>query len=338
MLSGYTLTETERKIEKMFMERNIITPSDLAIRNVANLFQIELDFSNNGPQRAIWEDDFSVIFLDPDETEENQRKIFFHELGHPILHCGDQTKNMSKKFRELQEAQANRFQLYAAIPFFMLKELELPPFEYQIIKLIQMVFKVPESLAKKRVEQIKRRILQSKIDVRLPNLPIPPTKIAEEKEQYEMETYPLLEDLFSSNEIKQYFSTKVKRKNKVYFDVDEGHPIPRWYCIEVNRGEVNWGKKMHLFPIDDEFEFLPMSEFQNSDSDAHVMELFLHPSYPNDFAINLKAIKKQLNFFNVDPYNINRMVIDANYLEHLLELNIFGNRLMQVVNNEVTNN
>jgi Zn-dependent peptidase ImmA (M78 family) len=327
VLSGYILTETERKIERMYKERNILTPADLDIQNVAHLFRVELDFSSYGPQRAIWEDDFSVIFLNPDEPEEKQREVFFHELGHPLLHVGDQTKMKNHSLRDLQEAQANQFQLYAAIPFFMLKELELPSYEYQIVSMIQSVFKVPKSLAKKRVEQIKRRILQSQIDVCLPSLPLPPTKIAEEKEEYEMETYPLLEDLFTPNEIKHYFSPQVKEKNKIYYEMHNGQPIPRWYCIEVKRGEVNWGKKMHLFPIDTEFEVLPMSEFQNSESDAHVMEFFLHPSYPNDFAIDLKTLRKKLNYFDVDPYNIQRFIISVGELERLLQLDIVSSKL-----------
>jgi Zn-dependent peptidase ImmA (M78 family) len=336
VLSGYTLTETERKIERMYKERNILTPSDLEINNVAHLFNVKLDFSfHGGPERAIWDDDFSVIFLDPDEPREKQQEVFFHELGHPLLHCGDQTSIMSQKFRELQEAQANQFQLYAAIPFFMLKELELPKYEYQMIHTIKTVFKVTEALVKKRLEQIKRRILQSKIDC---SLPLHVEQVAETTEEYEAETFPVLEDLFSPNEIKQFFSPQTKGKNKVYFDVYNGQPIPRWYCVEVNREEVNWSKGMHLFPIDSDFECLPMKEFINHESDAHVIsEMFLTPSYPNDFAINIKALKKQLGFFDVDPYNIHRFVIDANYLEHLLELNIFGERIKKVANKMETN-
>jgi Zn-dependent peptidase ImmA (M78 family) len=333
VFSGYTLTEFERKIERMYKERNILTPADMNIQNVAKQFNVNLRFSGQGPQRAIWDDEFSVIFLNPDEPAEKQNEVFFHELGHPILHCGDQSKNMNKKFQELQEAQANQFQLYAAIPFFMLKDLELPKYEYQIIKLIQSVFKVPVSLAKKRLEQIKRRILQTKINNIVPTLPLLPINIAEDKEKYEIETYPLLEDLFSPNEIKHYFSPKSKSKNSVYYEVNNGQPIPRWYCIEVNRADINWGKNMHLIPIDSEFDILPISKFQNNENDAYAVEMFLHPSYPNHFAIDLKALKKQLYFFDIDPYNIRRIVIDAIFLEKLLELNLFGSRLLQEVTN-----
>ncbi len=335
MFSDYKLTEMEQKVESLYKEKSIVTPSDLDIHNVAEMFNVKLDFSTNGPQRAIWDDEFSVIFLDPDQAEEKKREIFFHELGHPYLHSGNQTKNMNKNFREMQEAQANQFQLYAAIPFFMLNSLDLPRFEYQIVEFIQRTFKVPESLAKKRLEQIKRRILQSKIDKSSNHYQV----VSEKKEKYcSMDNYPLLEDLFSENEIKKYFPKTSKSTNKVYFDYYNGTPIPLWYCIVINRGDVNWGKDFKLFPIDGNFEFINIKEMENKDSDAHVIDLFLHPSFPNDFAINLKVLKKQLMFFDVDPYNIDRLIINANQLVKLLEINIFGDYLNHLSKKLIANN
>jgi Zn-dependent peptidase ImmA (M78 family) len=163
MLSGYTPTETERKVEMLYKERKILAPSDLEIPKVARLFNVHVNYSR-GPQRAIWDEDTSVIFINPNQTEEKQREVFFHELCHPLMHCGDQTNMHYKSFRDLQEFQANQFQLYAAIPFYMLKDLDLPVYEYQIINVIRVTFKIPLSLAKKRWDQIKRRILQAQID------------------------------------------------------------------------------------------------------------------------------------------------------------------------------
>src|SRR5689334_14681066 len=129
MLSGYSRTDLEKNVERMFKERGILSPSDLDIHDVAKVFNVHIDFSlKEGPQRAIWDDYDSVIFLNPDHSEEKQRELFFHELGHPLLHCGNQILMNNKSFRDLQESQANQFQLYAAIPFFMLKQLELPPY------------------------------------------------------------------------------------------------------------------------------------------------------------------------------------------------------------------
>jgi Zn-dependent peptidase ImmA (M78 family) len=163
MLSGYIPTDIERKVEMLYRERNILAPPDLEISKVAKLFNVYVDYSK-GPQRAIWDEDTSVIFINPNQAEEKQREVFFHELCHPLMHYGDQTKMHCKSFRDLQEFQANQFQLYAAVPFYMLKELDLPVYEYQIINTIRVTFKIPLSLAKKRFDQIKRRIFQAQID------------------------------------------------------------------------------------------------------------------------------------------------------------------------------
>jgi Zn-dependent peptidase ImmA (M78 family) len=322
LLSGYNLTEIERKVEKLYKEKDILTPSDLTIKNVAEKFNVHLDFSD-GPQRAIWEDDFSVIFLNPNLPEERQREVFYHELAHPIMHCGDQTKMKNKTFRDLQEAQANLFQLYAAIPFFMLQQLELPAYEYQIIELIKNVFKVTPAFAKKRLEQIKRRIIQNKMDHGFLKA-IEPNKLYGIKE-----SFTLIEDLFTTDEIHSFFTPKKKKKPVVYYDISQGKPVQLWYCINVERGEVNWSMDAHRFPIDAEFELTPINEFVNKDYDAPITlaELKLLPSYPNDFAIDLKTLKRVLLFYDVDPYNIRRFVIDANHLEQLLQLDIFSTKL-----------
>jgi hypothetical protein len=234
-------------------------------------------------------------------------------------------KMKNKTFRDLQEAQANQFQLYSAIPFFMLQELELPAYENQIIQIIKSVFKVTEALARKRLEQIKRRILQSKMETSF----YFQEAVAKKETDETMEFSPVLEDLFSSQEIKNYFAPRLKRKTIVYFDNQSEKPIPLRYCIEFIPGEVNWSKDFKLFPIDGEFELKHIKEYESKNTDAHVLELFLHPSYPNDFAIDLKALRKKLKFFDTDPYNISRFIINANQLESLLELNIIGNRMIQ---------
>jgi Zn-dependent peptidase ImmA (M78 family) len=321
VLSSYIPTELEKKIEKMYKEKGILSPKDLEIINVSKMFNVKIDLSINGqPQRAIWDDDTSVIFLDPNHQEEKQREIFFHELGHPLLHCGNQSKMKSNAFRELQESQAKQFQIYASIPFFMLSDLDIPAYESQIINLIRTEFKVTRSFAKKRLEQIKRRIFQTKMDYELSKM-----EVAEPALPYEINDYsPQLEDLFTPQEITQYFPTTrhYTQKTKVFFSDTE-----MWYTIEFNRGDINWGEKFKLFPIDASIEFIHINEFNLKDNDAPVSELFLHHSHPNDFAIDLKELKKKLKFYDVDPYNIRRLVIPVQDLEQLLQLDIVSGQL-----------
>ncbi len=71
---------------------------------------------------------------------------------------------MPNAFRELQEAQTKNFQLYATMPFSMISNLALPNYEAEIIALLSDRFKVTIYMATLRLEQIKRRVFQSKMD------------------------------------------------------------------------------------------------------------------------------------------------------------------------------
>lgn len=331
MLGLYKLTELERKVENLYREKGLLNPSDLEIKKIAKALDIHIDYSTSeGPQRAIWDDETAVIFLNPNLPERTKRDIFFHELSHPLMHCGDQSIMKNTSFRELQEFQANQFRLYAAIPFFMLKELKLPKYENQIIHFIERVFNVSHNLAKQRFEQIKRRIIQSHLDGCYVEY--------ESDEEYPSTSpsYPLLEDLFSPGEIKLFQLNKPKKKkNKVYYDTLDGKVIPLWYTIEIDRGEINWSKKLKRFPIDATFELVPISEFKEYETDAPIpaTNLVLHPSKPNDFCVQLHSLKEMLFFFDVDPYNIRRLIINVQDLERLLQLTILNDKKIRITNN-----
>lgn len=96
------------------------------------------------------------IILDDRSTHEEQREQFFHELCHILRHVGHQTM-MPKAFRELQEWDAKRFTMYAALPYYMLRKYDFND-EHLIYNLVKD-FKVTKELVKKRLEQIQRNIL-----------------------------------------------------------------------------------------------------------------------------------------------------------------------------------
>ncbi|WP_370222090.1 ImmA/IrrE family metallo-endopeptidase [Cytobacillus sp.] len=317
----YKPTELERKIEEMYKEKGILTSADLDIHRVAKAFNINVEYSlPEGPQNAIWDEDDSLVFLKSDASEENQRETFFHEFGHTALHCGDQFNMPNKPFRELQEFQANQFQMYAAIPFFMLKDLELPKYEYQIVLMIQNTFKVSSKLARKRFEQIKQRIFQSQtertdLEYFYPQLEVPTGNASS--------SYPHVEDLFSSEEIEEFsFKEKKVKRNIVYYTESEGKVVPIWYAIHLNKRDVKWSSKFKEFSIDAEFDLVPYSEYRELSTDAPVFyqDLFLNPLMPNDFCVNLKSVKEMLYQYDVDPYDVRRFVININDLEHLLQM------------------
>jgi Zn-dependent peptidase ImmA (M78 family) len=164
MFELYEKTPLESWLEKLYIEKGIFTPEDLEIEHIAKSFGFKIIYINGAPERAIWDEEDAIIFLKPNQSEESLREKFFHELCHPLRHYGDQTTMKVKTFRDLQEIQANQFQLYAAIPFYMLKTLEPVKFEHQLISQIQNAFKISDTLVKRRIDQIKRRIFQAKSD------------------------------------------------------------------------------------------------------------------------------------------------------------------------------
>ncbi|GGK36876.1 hypothetical protein GCM10010965_32240 [Caldalkalibacillus thermarum] len=157
MLHMYYKTAFEEKIEHLFKSKGIVQSEDLCLDNLSDIFNIQIVYMPDAPQRAMWDDSLSVIFLDSTKTPAEVREVFFHELAHLLFHEGNQSV-MFTDFRNLQENQAKVFQLYAAMPFFMIKKLDLPSEDRLIIGLLSDVFKVTHRLAKKRWYQIKQRI------------------------------------------------------------------------------------------------------------------------------------------------------------------------------------
>lgn len=322
MLDLYKQTELEKKIEKIYIDNGIFNLNDLEVSKVASALNIGIEYTLSGPSRVIWDEDATVIFLNGKDSAVKQREIFFHELAHPILHCGDQTYMHAKEFREYQEQQANQFQLYAAIPFFMLKELELPKYEKQAIYFIAAAFKVSIKLAKKRIDQIKRRITQRQMDEL-----VEPVYLGSNNDSFPL---PILEELFTPLEIKRMEKqAKKESRPKVYYSFKDNEMVPIWYVIEVTKGQINWGKESKLLPIDADFDIVPVSEFEEHENDANIVfdHLSLNPLFPNDFVINTKLVKQMLHFYDIDPYNVNRLVIDALSLEEVLQMSILDERI-----------
>ncbi|MGG0757288.1 ImmA/IrrE family metallo-endopeptidase [Brevibacillus laterosporus] len=160
----YRTTPLEDWITEKYLKNAICSPSDLDINHVAYVFGGEIAYLQT-VSHARWIDDGTNVFivlLDNRLEELEMRSVFFHELCHPLRHCGNQ-RLLPPSLRGLQEEQANAFQLYAAMPFFMVKELELPLYKKHAIDLLASEFKVSHTFAKKRLEQIERRHFEGRI-------------------------------------------------------------------------------------------------------------------------------------------------------------------------------
>lgn len=161
MLSLYESTPLEKWIESRYQSIGVLSPTDLDIDAIAYSFGADVFYMPAAKEEAIWDEETAAIFLNSDKPEEEIREAFFHELCHPLRHSGNQLM-LPGIFRELQETQAKQFQLYAAMPFFMVKEIKLPPYKNEAIGLLAQQFRVTPPFARRRLEQIERRIYEAK--------------------------------------------------------------------------------------------------------------------------------------------------------------------------------
>lgn len=157
---AYENTPLEHWIESLYIQHGITSPLDLNIFNLAEKWDIWIYFREMTSQ-ALEINGMQTIIIDKRLSLAEQWLDFLHELCHLLRHGGNQTL-MPPSLLELQEEQADQFVLYAALPHFMVKDLQLPNTENDIINLLVSEFRVTPFLAAKRLDQIKRRDYQVK--------------------------------------------------------------------------------------------------------------------------------------------------------------------------------
>ncbi|SDZ51099.1 protein of unknown function [Evansella caseinilytica] len=144
-------TLTESWVVKEYKKRQLTSVKDLAMKHVADAFQIGLVY-HQFRSNSIYETDFGIIYINNMLPLAQQRVEFFHELGHVLKHFGDQ-EAMSSSFIKLQEDQAERFSLYAAMPLHILESFVQTG---TTTKHLADSFELPENFVSARMEQLKR--------------------------------------------------------------------------------------------------------------------------------------------------------------------------------------
>ena len=158
MYIHYVPTPFEQWTEQLWSRAGIRSVAQLNIEEVADRLGIWVHYVNGGSCALEYMGMRSII-LDKRLSEREQWETFLHELCHLLRHAGNQTL-MPKSFCESQEAEANRFVLYAAIPASMLVGEELPDRMDEAAEWLADKFGVSVALACKRLEQIQRRIFE----------------------------------------------------------------------------------------------------------------------------------------------------------------------------------
>lgn len=162
-LSLYKPSETEEWISFIYRKNGIHSAADMDLDHIAAIFRAMIEI-HPYESKVIWSDNFALIYLHALLNKEQRRENFFHELGHIVRHCGDQFR-MPEAFIELQEQQAAQFQLYAAMPAYMLDEFIHDVYSWGAFeKILAEAFCLPIGFVQKRLNQIMNRLHLAQLD------------------------------------------------------------------------------------------------------------------------------------------------------------------------------
>ncbi|MBW5447453.1 ImmA/IrrE family metallo-endopeptidase [Cohnella sp. CFH 77786] len=152
----YWPTPFEQWTEQLWSKAGIRSAQQLNIDEVASRLNVWVHYMDE-TSRALEYLGMRSILVDKRLGRREQWEEFLHELCHVLRHAGNQTL-MPKSFCESQEAEANRFVLYAAMPASMIRDLKLPDHLDEAVEALAERFGVTPALASRRLEQIQRRI------------------------------------------------------------------------------------------------------------------------------------------------------------------------------------
>lgn len=138
----------EDNIKHLYSTLKVEKPEHLNIEDIAHKLHIRL-FWWDDSSLALIHNEQPCIFLQRSILN-TEWEDFCHELAHILYHAGDQMK-LPTEFIQYQEYKANNFALHAAIPTFMLLNMNLPNDYYQAVALLQKTFKVSLTFACKRL-------------------------------------------------------------------------------------------------------------------------------------------------------------------------------------------
>ncbi|WP_342435965.1 ImmA/IrrE family metallo-endopeptidase [Paenibacillus sp. FSL L8-0436] len=266
--SNYFKTPLEQWIEEQYRANGVLIPLDLDIDRIAMIFGVDIVYYDNSP---FSENEDKIIFIDRRDDYIEQRKIFFHELCHVIRHSGDQ-RVMPELFREAQENDANRFALYAMIPFFMIEQLQLPANRSEVISLLVSEFQIYLDFAKLRLKQVEDRITESKFLSTF---------------TYTNVTPPSLEATILESPVTGLDYLQQPRIHSLYGSDDLSRPEA--LVIEQRQG-FNWNELL-LLNVERNYK-LHNSSFHRSRHDATVLpgDLSLPPNQRGYVTINLSRV------------------------------------------------
>jgi Zn-dependent peptidase ImmA (M78 family) len=188
----YYMTNLEDWVEQLYQDLNITEVHQLNIEEFSYRLNIWYYYKPMPSKGIEIGPGILTMILNSQLSKEEQWTDFLHELCHLLRHAGNQII-MPETFTVAQENEAEYFAMYAAIPFSIFSRLPIPDSRIDSITYIAETFHVPISFAKKRVEQIQRRIMQGCLNKAI--VQVNHNKVSTHPPQWSSETNKLLVQL-----------------------------------------------------------------------------------------------------------------------------------------------
>lgn len=154
-------TWLEETTYQLLHNLNITTPEEIDLFKICNHLKVDIlhtntkSYTNYNPTPS----GYYQIFINYLIPQREQREKIAHELGHILLHSGNQLF-MNNDFIKLQERQTKMFTGYLLIPLFMLEDVILPEYKEKSIYYIAKKFNVTLQLASKKYDQLMNRQIE----------------------------------------------------------------------------------------------------------------------------------------------------------------------------------
>jgi len=162
MKSYYQMTALEKWTEDLYARIGIKEPAQISIGYISERLNIVLHYLDVGSKGIEASAGMYSMFMDNRLPADMQRLEFLHELCHLLRHAGPRNL-MPGQYSQVQEDEADRFILYAAMPYSMISTRTLPELRGDAASFLASEFRVPSELAVQRIDQIQRRVFQGQL-------------------------------------------------------------------------------------------------------------------------------------------------------------------------------
>ncbi|MCY9734679.1 ImmA/IrrE family metallo-endopeptidase [Paenibacillus alvei] len=157
MIEHYQMTRIEEFTERLYKRIGISNTYELTIEEIASRLNIWIYYTPIRSKALEVRPGMFSMNIDSRLQPREQWVEFLHELCHLLRHAGNQTI-MPEEFTKAQEAEADAFAMYAAMPISMIKTMTLPERCCDAAACLSEEFQVPIDMAQQRLEQIRRRV------------------------------------------------------------------------------------------------------------------------------------------------------------------------------------